>query len=72
MYEDNPKYQQIDEQLSVTRCQVCNDDMNPMESYLMWNSPKMTKVYVCAVCRSTRGLGLESYPVKGLHYGDNS
>ena len=70
MYKDNPKYQQIDEQLEVTHCYHCADSMSPMQSYVVWCDVEMIKVYVCALCRLEHNYTV--YPVKGLHYGDNS
>jgi hypothetical protein len=70
MYEDNPKYKAIDEQLGITHCYHCADSMNPMQSYVVWYDAKMIKVYVCNICRNE--YKYSDYPVRGLHFGDNS
>ena len=73
---DNWKEYDMDNQLNTTVCTGCKDTMDPMQSYQCFDNKTMEKAYICSICRIDtpnyyKGR-FEKYPVKGLHFGDNS
>ena len=69
---DNWREYDMDNQLNTTICFICKDDMSSMRSYQKWHNKTQQAVYVCSICFLEINKDLETYPVKGLHFGDNS
>jgi hypothetical protein len=53
------------------KCQSCKRATDEEATFIAFDEKDMLKKKVCLDCKLTKK-HLVNYPVKGLHYGDNS
>lgn len=57
--------------MKTKECYICKTPLI-INSYVKWYDKTMHKVEVCSKCNTSFIKELSTYPVKGLHYGNNS